>query len=325
MTLLLTELKDQGGWIELNRPAALNALNIEMIEELTSTLNAWRKDPQVSYVTIKGHGRAFCAGGDLRMIFEANHMQQIEKAKYFFQQEYALNLLIHMYPKPYIAILDGITMGGGMGISIHGKYRVATENTVMAMPETAIGFFPDVGARWFLHRCPGKSGLYLGLTATQIGPADALYCGLATHFVSSAKLPMLLQDIHVSQGVNLDSILNQYHTFPSESGYLEKNQDLIEKYFNQVSIEDVFKTLAADKNEFAQQTLEALKRKSPLSLRVTFNHLTTRQGLPIEEIMHQDLKLAETFLGSVEFQEGIRAAVIDKDQNPNWPSTPIFI
>jgi enoyl-CoA hydratase len=320
---ILFEIKGGGGWITLNRPQSLNALNHETVQAITDSLLAWEANEQVQYVIIQGEGRAFCAGGDLRMIFEAERSQQASLGSEFFKVEYGLNLIIHNYSKPYVAILDGLTMGGGMGMSMHGTYRVLTENSLLAMPETAIGFFPDVGAAWYLNRCPGKMGLYLGLTSTRFGPADALYLGLGTHYVSSGMLAQLKEDIKKDDGKNLREILAKYHGQPEGPSLLKDSQSLIDGYFNQPTLEKIFEALSKSGSAFARETLHVLKSRSPLSLRKTFDHLKSAETMTIEQVMAADLELAKSWEGSLEFIEGIRAAVIDKDQKPHWPSPPI--
>jgi enoyl-CoA hydratase len=320
---VLFEIHEGGGWITLNRPQALNALNKEGVQAITAALLAWESQPTVQYVVIQGSGRAFCAGGDLRMVYEAEKIQHAELATEFFKLEYDLNLKIHNYSKPYISLLDGITMGGGLGLSIHGTYRVATENTLMAMPETSIGFFPDVGAAWYLNRCPGETGLYLGLTSARIGPEDALYLGLATHYVPSAGLESLIQDMQARHGEELSLILQKHHHTPAGESSIKARQSMIDGYFNQPTIEAIFQSLSCSDTSFAKETLAQLKLRSPLSLRTTFEHFKKLENCSIEEVMAADLALAISWEKSSEFIEGIRAAVIDKDQKPRWASKPI--
>jgi enoyl-CoA hydratase/carnithine racemase len=320
---VLLDVKGGGGWITLNRPSSLNAINTDSVKKIAEALKDWEADHEVNYVVIEGSGRAFCAGGDLRMLYEAVQGKRSAMASEFFKAEYTLNLLIHNYSKPYIALQDGITMGGGMGLSIHGTYRVVTENTIMSMPETAIGFFPDVGAAWFLNRCPGKSGLYMGLTSARVGPTDALYLGLGTHYVPSARLISMKEELSHSNGEQMTDILKKYHQTPEGDSPIKANQSLIDGYFNQPSIEDVFKALSKSQSPFSVETLSVLKQRSPLSLRTTFTHFKKAENMGIQKVMDEDYKLALKWEASNEFLEGIRAAVVDKDQKPKWGSLPI--
>ncbi len=317
---VLFHVERGGGWITLNRPQALNAINLHMVSLIAEHLRKWEADPEVNYVVIQGMGRAFCAGGDLRGSEDMRSIPQQE----FFEAEYGLNLFIHNYSKPYVALLNGITMGGGMGLSIHGTYRIVTENTLMAMPETGIGLFPDVGAAWFLNRCPGKIGLYLGLTSARFGCEDAIYTGLGTHFIPAANLQNVMSEVRAE---NLAEVLKAQSQVPAGESFLKQNQGLIDGFFNQETIEDIFRALVASETGFAVETLAALKKRSPLSLRKTFVYLQAARSMSIEEVMQADLDMMINWVKSPEsareWQEGIRAAIIDKDQNPQWLSLPI--
>lgn len=320
---VLFEKQDGGGWITLNRPHALNALNLEMVQAITEKLIQWEADDDVNYVVIQGNGRGFCAGGDLRAVYEAIQNGNSDAAVEFFKVEYHLNLMIHNYSKPYISLLPGITMGGGMGLSIHGTYRVVSENSVMAMPETAIGLFPDVGAAWFLNRCPGKSGLYVALTSARINYLSALYMGLATHYVPLAGLEGLIEAIRESRGQNLAQVLETHQQRPEGRSVIQEEQSLIDGYFNQNSIEEVFQALASSNSIFAVTNLEALKLRSPLSLRAAFGYLKRAENMSIEDVLEQDLEFARACIQADDLYEGIRATVIDKDLKPVWKSEPI--
>lgn len=318
---VLFETSDGGGWVTLNRPQALNSLTVDMVKAIKEMLLKWEGDLEVSYVVIQGEGRSFCAGGDLRKLYDAAKSGQDAGAIEFFKHEYDLNLLIHNYSKPYIALLHGITMGGGMGLSIHGTYRIVTQNTLMAMPETAIGLFPDVGAAWFLNRCPGKSGLYVALTSARFNHADALYMGLATHHVED--LPGLVTDIKLSRGNNIKKILEKWHLPPVGTSEIQTQQSLIDGYFDKNSLEDIFRALAASDSDFAVQTLGVLKQRSPLSLRTTFDYFKQAETMTIEQVMARDFDLASSWIQEEDLHEGIRATLIDKDQKPLWKSKPI--
>lgn len=319
---VLFEEIDGGGWITLNRPHALNALNLDMVDAIAERLRAWESSERVAYVVIQGLGRSFCAGGDLRHLYHAHLQGSTKEAFQFFSHEYRLNLMIHNYSKPYLALLHGITMGGGMGLSIHGTYRVVTENTVMAMPETSIGLFPDVGAAWFLNRCPGKSGLFVALTSYRMNHLDALYMGLGTHYVESHRLDDLISQIKGSQGIGLDGLLGSY-VLDHKNSYIQEHQDQIDRLFSQQSLGELFCALESSRMVFAQETLAMLQKRSPHSLRQTFDYLKLAETMSIEEVIARDEELASTWDKVDDFWEGIRAAVIDKDQAPRWSGEPI--
>lgn len=317
---VLANVSNNIGWLTLNRPDVLNALNLEMTDAIVDHLEKWQEDPTVHRVVIQGNGRAFCAGGDLRQVYQAFQKKDQQLMERFFKHEYNLNRIIHYYPKPYIAILNGITMGGGMGLSIHGSYRIVTDNSLLAMPETGIGFFPDVGASHFLTRCPGSIGLYLGLTGTAIGPADALYSKLATHYLSSEYLPYFLEhlaDLHTSK--LMEDFLNlKRPEAPIPEGFLMAQRDIIDSCFNQPTLLAIFGALEQHSSSFAKETLACLKARSPLSLKLTFNLLKNAQKLNFHNAINEELKLSQKMIKESDFMEGIRAAVIDKDRNPQW-------
>ncbi|MBL0942275.1 MAG: enoyl-CoA hydratase/isomerase family protein [Alphaproteobacteria bacterium] len=320
--LVLANVSNNIGWLTLNRPNVLNALNLEMTDAIFNYLKKWQDDPTVHMVVIQGKGRAFCAGGDLRQVYQAFKKKDQQLVKRFFKHEYNLNRIIYYYPKPYIAILNGITMGGGMGLSIHGTHRIVTNNAVLAMPETSIGFFPDVGASHFLTRCPGSIGLYLGLTGRTIGPTDALYSKLATHYISLENLSYFLDhlaDLHTSK--LMDTFLNQQYPEASiQQGFLAEQRDIIDSCFNQSTLLDIFKALENHPSSFAQETLACLRTRSPLSLKLTFNLLKDAQNLDFHNAINEETKLCQKMIKKSDFMEGIRAAVIDKDRAPQWLS-----
>jgi enoyl-CoA hydratase len=321
--LVLANVSNNIGWLTLNRPDVLNALSLEMTDAIATHLQKWQEDPTVRMVVIQGNGRAFCAGGDLRQVYQTLQKQDKKLALRFFNHEYNLNRIIHNYPKPYIAILNGITMGGGMGLSIHGSHRIVTDNVLLAMPETGIGFFPDVGASHFLSKCPGEIGLYLGLTGAIIGPADALYSKLATHYLSHENLSYFLDYIaELDSSKAIDTFLNQ---LPEENipqtGFLAEQRDIIEACFNQPTLLEILKALENHPSNFAQKTLTCLKTRSPLSLKLTFTLLKEAQNLDFHNAINEEFKLSQEMIKEPDFMEGIRAAVIDKDRNPQWLSS----
>ena len=309
------------GCILLNRPQALNALTETMCTQIDSHLQAWDEDEAIKAVIIRGEGkRAFCAGGDIRQLYLDRDTAK-QKPNPFFQIEYQMNTRLHHFSKPYFAFLDGIVMGGGMGISIHGSHRIATERLKMAMPETGIGFFPDVGGGYFLTRCPHKIGWYLGLTGNLIHAADALQAGLATHIISSDRLDELEQTIIETHFTNnfdaIDRLLTPFSVPMSNTKIWQHRQD-IAFWFDTDNVEEIFLRLEAAQSDFAHQTLDDLLHRSPTSLKVTLAHLNRSQTLRFDEIIQTEYKIAQQFLQNPDFYEGIRAALIDKDQQPNW-------
>jgi enoyl-CoA hydratase len=243
----------------------------------------------------------------------------------FYGEEYQLNRLIKTYSKPYIALLDGITMGGGVGISVHGDFRVATENTLFAMPETGIGFFPDVGGTYFLPRLPGKIGMYLALTGARLKAADMIFAGLATHYVPSARLPEVQQALAampVGHGKSdavaaVNAILNMYHEDPDKS-LLRENYDAINQHFSGHSVEEIVENLRASTTDFAQKTLKILLQKSPSALKVTYRQMQVGAILDFDRAMQLEYRLACGIACDADFAEGVRAVIVDKDQNPKW-------
>ena len=307
--------------VTLDRPQALNALTLDMAEQLDRRLVEWASDPAIAVVAIRSAGgRAFCAGGDIRALYEAGRRGD-PYASEFYRTEYRLNHRIKTFGKPYVALLDGITMGGGVGISIHGSHRVVTERCQFAMPETGIGFFPDVGGTWFLPRCPGALGTYLALTGARLGAADMLYCGLATHYVEDvAALPRILERAaRESVGVLLER-----HARDPGPAPLAQHRPVIDRCFAAETVEGVLERLEDEGTPWARETASVLRRKSPTSLKVTMRQLQVGATLDsFAAVMRMEFRLAWHFMRSADFYEGVRAAVIDKDQVPRWqPPSP---
>jgi len=308
------------GVITLNRQNALNAINHQMIIDMNKQLMEWETADQIKAVVIHpAEGRAFCAGGDIRNAYEKAKDPNLSQ---FFRDEYLLNTRIHHYAKPYIAFLDGITMGGGVGISIHGSHRVATEKLTFAMPETGIGFFPDVGATYFLPRLPFKMGFYLGLTSARISYNDCIAIGIANHCVASdsyAKLIHAIADAALFENpkAKISEVVDQFAVSYPPSKLLEHKEE-IESCFSKTTIEEIIQALKNIGNEWCLQTVETLRTKSPTSLKVTLNALLKGSKLSFDECMRMEYRLTCHFLQGKEFFEGIRAVVIDKDQKPQW-------
>lgn len=314
------------GVVTLNRPNVLNSLNLSMIIALSEQLKAWAKAEHIKAIVIRAaEGRAFCAGGDLRLTYE--RMRHHDAAmNEFFNYEYQLNRLIFHYPKPYIAFLDGITMGGGVGISIHGSHRVATDRLLFAMPETGIGFFPDVGGTYFLPRLRGHIGLYLGLTGARINCDDCVALGLAQHKVASERLPDILNALAQTSLTNnpravVTDVINEFSGGIGASKLIE-NQEAIDSSFTATTVEDILQVCQKSSNEFCKQAGAMILKKSPTSLKITLRALQNGMHMDFDACMQQEYRLVNRFLIGHDFLEGIRAVIIDKDQNPHWqPAT----
>lgn len=307
------------GRILLNRPKALNALDLPMIHVISAALKDWRDTPEVDAVVIQGAGdRAFCAGGDIRALRDAQVAGDRRPADDFFNHEYRLNLTIATYPKPYIALIDGICMGGGIGLSVHAPYRVATEHASFAMPETAIGFFPDIGATYFLPRLPGELGMYLGLTGLRVSGADAVHAGFATHYTPRARLPALSEAL-ARDGLAALAAFNQ--TLPSFS--LADHRAAIDACFSAPTVPEVVARLSEIQEEWAQAALKALRTVSPSALFWTMRALRDGRHQTLKQALEFEFELTKTTMAHPDFVEGIRAMVIDKDRKPAWQPSSI--
>lgn len=311
------------GIVRLNRPKALNTLSLGMYRRFSPQLVAWGDDPAVHAIVVMGEGgRAFCAGGDVRAIYDARHRPGRENAD-FFREEYSLIAHVHRFPKPYIALMDGIVMGGGAGISVNGSHRVATEKTLFAMPEVQIGLFPDVGASRFLNLCPGRLGLYLALTGRRIGAADALYAKFATHHVASDRLPALIEALATMSWqagearAQLDTILARFASAPDESA-LARIQPDIDHAFAAPSVEAIVASLARETAAWAKEARVAMMRASPSSLKIAFRQLSLGDGMSVEAALALEYRLTQHVLVGHDFFEGIRATLVDKDNAPRW-------
>ncbi|MBV8131497.1 MAG: enoyl-CoA hydratase/isomerase family protein [Alphaproteobacteria bacterium] len=321
--------------LTINRPKALNALTLDNYRRFAPALCAWAQDPSVHAVIVRGAGeRAFCAGGDVRAVYEAGRgiSGDPDLPAVFFREEYELIRRIHRFPKPYITIIDGITMGGGAGISVNGAYCIATERTLFAMPETAIGLFPDVGATRFLNRCPGHIGRYLGLTGVRLGAADALYCGFATHFMPHDRVTKLIAALggvvwqRGGEGDRIDAVLG---CFAKDAGAapLAALQPAIDRCFASGSVEQILDALTAEAAGgahagWAAETRAGLLTKSPTSLKITLRQLMIGRDYELEAALTLEYRLTQHVMAADDFYEGVRAMLINKDQKPRWrPAT----
>jgi enoyl-CoA hydratase len=302
------------GRIMLNRPQALNAIDLPMIRACTRALEDWREVPHVHAVVIEGAGdRAFCAGGDIRALRQYELDDEQHRAEEFFREEYELNLMIATYPKPYAALIDGICMGGGIGVSVHAPYRVATERAAFAMPETAIGFFPDIGATFFLPRLPGQLGTYLGLTGVRMQGADAVHAGLATHFIRREDLPAVSRALAEDGPAALG-----YHALALPAFSLAPQRAAIDHCFGADSVPEIVRRLEAVGDEWAAKTLAALRTVSPSALCWTLAALRRGADLTLPQCQAAELALTRTTMRHPDFAEGVRAMVVDKDRKPRW-------
>jgi enoyl-CoA hydratase/carnithine racemase len=308
------------GLITLNRQKALNALNHEMFLSLDKHLKQWQSSENIKAVVIRAaEGRAFCAGGDIREAYEFKK-QNSPNLINFFGDEYRLNLDIFNYRKPYIALLDGITMGGGAGISIHGSHRVGTERLVFAMPETSIGFYPDVGMTYWLARMQHKIGYYLGLVGAKISFEDCFALGLTTHTVKQDDLQKIIQalsEMTIQSKQDVDNVLQTF-TNISKPASLLQHHSKIEKHFAKNSVEEIIDSLARESDNWCQDVASQLRLKSPMSLKVTLHAIQQAEKLEFNKLMQIDFRLTNHFLQGHDFFEGIRALLIDKDQKPEW-------
>lgn len=312
--------------IRLNRPKALNSINLPMVQAIRAALDDHVDDPSISAVVLAGEGgRAFCAGGDIRVLFDMGKADDPETTR-FWREEFPLNYAISHYPKPFVALMDGITMGGGVGLSAHGRHRVVTERTRLAMPETGIGYFPDVGATWLLPKAPGEVGTWMGLTGLEINGADAIYAGLADACVSSERLPDMIEALGAlnaeagDEGV--DAVIADFAISPGQ-GTLEQNRALIDRCFGFDTVEEVLEALSGEDDDFARHARETILKRSPTSLKLALRLIRAgRESSGLVECLEREFAAGLEILRNHDFYEGVRAAIIDKDRNPKWsPAT----
>lgn len=307
------------GIVTLNRPQALNALTFSMILTLQKQLQNWEEDIDVHAIVIRASGdRAFCAGGDIRWLYDTGRCSPTETLL-FFKHEYQLNYFISKMTKPYIALMDGITMGGGVGISLHGSHSVACEKFIFAMPETAIGFFPDIGASHLLARCKGAAGIYLGLTGSRLDDHEAHHLGLVKYRVASSQIDTLLSqlieaDLFEDSHTKVHNYLQMYAA-PKKTSTLPTQ---IEENFQFNSMEAIMESLGRREDTWCQNTLQTLTTKSPFSLKVTLSQILKAKTKSLAECLHIDYCLVNHFIKSHDFYEGVRALIIDKDKSPHW-------
>ncbi|MFT4058327.1 MAG: enoyl-CoA hydratase/isomerase family protein [Legionella sp.] len=312
----------QLGLITLNRPSALNALTLNMILAMQRQLNLWKNDERIRAVLVQAApGNAFCAGGDIRSLYFSGRLSDAEQMQ-FFWHEYRLNHFIHHLGKPYISLIDGIVMGGGVGISLHGSHPIAADHFVFAMPETGIGFFPDIGSSYLLSRCPGYLGIYLGLTGNRLGAMDALNARLIKQIISSKQIPEVIPalksaNLSADPFEGVDQCLHEYSIMPSS---VEPSQikPAIDVCFAQPTVELIKSSLQRTEGVWAVSIDNSLSQKSPLSLKVTLAQLQKAKGLSLAQCLQMDYDIVSHFMHGKDFYEGVRALLIDKDKNPHW-------
>ena len=319
---LIVRRDGAAGIIRLNRPKAINAMTFEMSIGIDKALDQFEADPSVGLVLLEGAGeRGLCAGGDIRGLYESSRAGG-DLGKRFWRQEYIMNARIARFPKPYVAFMDGLVMGGGVGLSAHGSHRVVTEKTKLAMPEVGLGFFPDVGGTWLLSRSPGEVGTYFGLTGQTMNGPDAIYARFADAVVPSSKLADLREAlINLPAGVNSAEVKAAIDRFATgeTSGPVAAIQSQIDRWFAHDRMGDIVADLQRDGSELAQATLKALNEKSPRGMVVALKLLRlARVSSSLEECLVREYRAALEVFASDDFREGVRAAVIDKDRNPRW-------
>ncbi|KFM99370.1 enoyl-CoA hydratase/isomerase family protein [Bacillus clarus] len=312
--------------ITLNRPKALNSLSYDMLKPIGQKLKEWEKDDRIAIIVLKGAGtKGFCAGGDIKTLYEARSNETaLQHAERFFEEEYEIDTFIYQYTKPIIACLDGIVMGGGVGLTNGAKYRIVTERTKWAMPEMNIGFFPDVGAAYFLNKAPGHTGRYVALTASILKAPDVLYINAADYFMTSDTLPKFLSEIENMNWRNEDvhtalkEVTRTFATIPSAESEISPLLEEIDTHFAFHTIEEIIHSLEKDGRTFALKAKETLLSKSPVSLKVTLKQFIDGEGKSVDECFATDLVLAKNFMRHEDFFEGVRSVVVDKDQNPQY-------
>ncbi len=304
------------GCMTLNRPKALNALTYDMVMAIDGALREWNRDPAIDMVLIEGAGeKAFCAGGDIQDLYRSGRDGDFDYGRRFWSDEYRMNARLANFPKPYVALMDGIVMGGGVGVSAHGSHRIVTERTQVAMPECGIGLVPDVGASWRLAHAPGHVGDYVGLTGARLGAADAIYAGLADGYVHSSDLPALRQALVEAADL---AVLTDFWDDPEEGSLAGMRQD-IDAAFGFASLAETVERLEGEGGDWNTRTAAALRRASPISLACAFEIIrAARQAGGIEDALTMEYRFSSRCIEHGNFLEGVRAAIVDKDRNPRW-------
>jgi len=324
---ILFEHRGTAGLVTLNRPKALNAVTHGMMRALRRQLDAWMDDGAVTRVIVMANGeRAFSAGGDIRALYDQGRAGKQAEALKFFREEYSLNSVIKRYPKPYVSLIDGIVMGGGVGISIHGSHRVAGDKYQFAMPEVGIGFFPDVGATWALPRMPGKTGAYLALTGERLKTADAVAAGAATHHVGSDRFADLRDAL--CSAVPVDAVISAFAE-PPAGGDVTELRPAIDRLFASARVEDILTGLdreaesSSDKAAWVKKTADTIRAKSPLSLKIALEQMKRGSECAFDECMRIEFRIVSRVVYGHDLYEGVRAVIVDKDNTPRWQPASI--
>ncbi len=318
---IVFEERGSVGLITLNRPKALNAISIEMVRAMDATLNKWAVKDTIKAIVIMGAGgKAFAAGGDIQRLYEFMTAKDMSYPIEFFAEEYQLNRKIKRFPKPYIAIYNGIVMGGGVGVSVHGSYRIATDATTLAMPETGIGFFPDVGGTYFMPRLRGGLGNYMALTGARLNGGDCVAEGLADFYMPVSEIDSLLSAL--AETDDIDATLARMSVAPP-IGKLSADREAIDHCFKQATVDEVIKILEVTDTDWANLQLKIIRQKSPLSIAVTWEQLRRGATLSFEDCLQLEYRIALASCQTGEFREGVRALLVDKDNQPKWQHSRI--
>jgi enoyl-CoA hydratase/carnithine racemase len=319
---ILFERRGAAGLVTLNRPQALNAATHDMVLRLRAQLEAWAEDEAITRVVVIAAGaRAFSAGGDIRHLYDLGRAGRHDEALQFWRDEYPLNAAIKRFRKPYVSLIDGIVMGGGVGVSIHGSHRVAGDKFSFAMPEVGIGFFPDVGATWFLPRMPGEIGTYCALTGERLGVGDGLAAGIATQRIPSARFPALLEGL--SGTVSVDAVLAVFAE-PAEEGPIVRRRAAIDRLFAGDHVEDILAALDREAAfgrgdaDWPGKTAATIRTKSPLSLKLALAQVRRGKTMDFETCMRTEFRIVSRVIHGHDFYEGVRAVIVDKDNKPRW-------
>lgn len=311
---IIFDLRDGIAEVTLNRPHALNALTLDMVRAFDPQLAAWAEDDTVRAVVVRGAGdKAFCAGGDIQKLYDSDPGSAIRQE--FFREEYRLNRRIHNYPKPYIAIMDGITMGGGVGLSVHAGIRIAAENTMFAMPETGIGLFPDVGGSWLLPRLPGEIGMFMAMTGARLKAADCVYAKICDALIPSDSHDGFIAALRGGEGI--ESAVKEHSVSPGDSS-IAGYREAIDRCFAGSSVERVMLALESEGGDWAEKQVSIMETKSPTSQKVSFRQLREGAQLDFDDCMIMEYRMTQEFMKGGDFFEGVRAVVVDKDMSPQW-------
>jgi enoyl-CoA hydratase len=315
---ILFEQRGTAGVIALNRPKALNAVTLNMVRLMMAQLKEWAADPSITRVVVTAAGgKAFSAGGDIRALYDLGLAGRHAEMLPFWREEYVLNAFIKRYPKPYVSLIDGICMGGGVGVSVHGSHRVAGDKFLFAMPEVSIGFFPDIGATWFLSRMPGQLGAYVALTGERLGAADSVASSIATHRVPSQRLPELADAL--CGATSVDALLGAFAE-PTEAPITAK-RPAIDRLFKSDSVEDILSALDAEQGadaDFARASAATIRTKSPTSLKLALAQVRAGKTLSFDACMQTEFRIVSRIIHGHDFYEGVRAVIVDKDNKPRW-------